>query len=139
MPTKAEKDATVESLAQNVAVSQGMTITPELIALLSAAVASAVRESNRDPDKEASKEREERDRNMVREEERIRMLNTKARQDNCPHMDAYDHYSFGGQRNCKGEMIYVCLQCFKAFTPDDPTYNHFLRYIKWDRMGSARN
>jgi hypothetical protein len=134
---KQEKEETLES-ATKIVASQGVQITPDLIALLSAAVASAVKEANRDEDAEVKRAQEERDRDMVRAEEQQRLANVKARQANCPHMDPYDHYAFCGQKNCKGEIIFLCMQCFKPFRPGDPEYNFYARYLKWDKIGSAR-
>lgn len=135
--TATEKEATVEALTDSVA-KQGVTISPEIIALIAAAVASAVKEAGRDEDAEKKKAREEEDRDRVRKEELQRLENTKARQAACTHMDPYDHYAFCGQKNCLGQYVFLCLQCFKPFVPGDPEYNHFARYLKWDKMGSAR-
>jgi hypothetical protein len=133
-----QKDATVEALTAKVAESQQLTVTPDLVALIAAAVAAAVKEAGRDEDKEAAKARAEADREVVRREEEQRLANIIARQAACPHLDAYENYAFCGQRNCMGQYVFLCSQCFKPFTPGDPEYNNYVRFIKWERMGQAR-
>lgn len=137
MAKQAEANATVESVKQDVA-SAGLAITPEILAMISAAVAAAVKESKRDEKAEAEESRREEDRERVRLEEQARIANIRARQDNCPHLDAYENYAFCGQRSCAGEYIFICSQCVRPFRPSDPDYANYVRYVKWDKMGAAR-
>lgn len=136
--TAEQKDATVEALAQDIGKAQGLQVTPDLVALIAAAVSAAVREANRNPEEEAEKERIAADRQRVRDEEEQRIANIKARQDMCPHLDAYENYAFVGQRNCAGQVVFVCTQCFRPFKPEDPDYTNYARFLKWDRIGNAR-
>lgn len=137
MAKTAETDATVKATA-NELQSQGFTITPEVLALISAAVASAVKESKRDEKEEARLAKEEADRQMVRMEEEERLRQKKLRQDNCPHLDAYENFAFVGQRNCMGQVMFLCTQCCKPFLPGDPEYANYARYVKYEKLGAAR-
>jgi hypothetical protein len=137
MAKTAESNATVDQVAGQVAQA-GMTITPEVLAMIAAAVAAAVKESKRDEKAEAEEARKEAERQMVRDEELQRIANLKARQDSCPHLDAYENFAFCGQKNCLGQLVFICSQCIKPFKPGDPDYNNFVRFVKWDRVGNAR-
>lgn len=136
--TAEQKDATVSTIASELQANQGVVITPDLIQLISMAVAAAVKEANRDEDKEKQKANDEAARQIVRREEEMRLANIKARQDSCPHLDSYEKYAFCGQKNCAGQLVFLCSQCIKPFAPGDPEYNHYLKYVKWDRLGNAR-
>jgi hypothetical protein len=138
MAKAAEANAAVDSIAQDLSAKQGLTITPDLIALIAAAVSAAVKEANRDEDKEAEKARKAIERQQVIDEENQRIANLKAKQDACPHLDAYENYAFVGQRNCKGELVFLCSQCVKPFQPGDSEYGHYIRFVKADRVGNAR-
>lgn len=138
MTKAAEKEQTADQVVQQVA-NAGFTITPDIVALISAAVAAAVKEANRDEDKEAEKARQEADRQIVRKEEMQRLANMKERQAQCPHLDAYENYAFCGQKNCMGQLVFICSQCFRPFHPTDPDYAHYVRFVKWERLGNARN
>lgn len=138
MAKTAEANATVDSIAGDLNKNQGLTITPDLIALIAAAVSAAVKEAGRDEDKEADKARKEEDRQRVIAEEENRLANVRARQDACPHLDAYENYAFCGQKNCRGEVVFICSQCVRPFAPSDPEYSNFVRFVKWDRLGNAR-
>lgn len=138
MAKAAEANAAVDTIAGDLSRNQGLSITPDLIALIAAAVASAVKEAGRDEDKEADKARKAADRDRVIDEENQRIANMHARQNACPHLDAYENYAFCGQKTCAGQLVFICSQCVKPFMPGDPEYNNYVRFVKWERIGNAR-
>ncbi len=137
MPRVSDKDLAIDSTVKQVEAA-GLTITPEVLAMIGAAVAAAVKEAKRDDKAEAIKAQQEAEREIVRQEEQVRLANMHARQASCPHLDAYENYAFCGQKNCAGQVVFICSQCIRAFKPGDPDYNDFVRYVKWDRLGNAR-
>ena len=138
---RADKEATAEEVVkEEVRQTLGASaITPDMLAMIGAAVAAAVKEAKRDEDYEKRKAEEESNREMVRREEEQRLLNIRARQDQCPHLDAYENHAFVGQKNCLGQYVFICSQCFRAFKPEDPDYANFVRFVKVEKMGNARN
>jgi hypothetical protein len=113
--------------------------TADLQALISAAVSAAVAESRKpyiDPVIEAAKRQGRED---VRAQENQRLANMAAAQDNCAHMDGNENYAFVGQRNCLGQAIFICSQCYRPFKPTDPDYASFARFVKGDKLGNARS
>ena len=137
MSKTAEANAT-EAVVQDITSKTQMTLSPDIIAMIAAAVAAAVKEAKRDPKAEEAEAREEANRERVRQEEEQRIANMKARQAHCPHLDAYENYAFVGQRNCLGQYVFICSQCFRPFHPSDPDYSEFAKYVKLDKMGAAR-
>lgn len=124
---------------QSTASAQQLNMTAEMLQqLISAAVTAAVAEAKKPYVDEEEKARKERERDIVRREEQQRIANKKAAQDNCPHVDPYENYAFVGQRNCMGQVVFICSQCCKPFAPGDPEYNQYVRYLKHDRLGAAR-
>jgi hypothetical protein len=136
MSKQAEDNAT-EAVAGKVAAA-GFELTPAMLAMIGAAVASAVKESKRDAKVEAQEARTEAEREQVRKEELQRIANMEARQNACPHLDTYENYAFCGQKNCLGQIVFICSQCCKPFRPGEPDYNNFVRFVKWDKLGNAR-
>lgn len=137
MAKTADKDLAVDSTVKQVE-SAGITITPDILAMIGAAVAAAVKEAKKDDKADAIRAQQEAERDIVRQEEQARLANMRARQDSCPHIDAYENYAFCGQKNCAGQVVFICSQCIRPFRPGDPDYNDFVRYVKWDRLGNAR-
>jgi (p)ppGpp synthase/HD superfamily hydrolase len=130
------KEATEKNQEQSANLSMSLE---QLQALITSAVAAAVAEAKKPYVDEADKARKDAEREQVRQEEENRIRNKQARQNACPHVDAYENFAFVGQRNCLGQIVFVCSQCCKPFPPGDPEYNNLIRFVKSERLGAARS
>jgi hypothetical protein len=101
---------------------------------LKSLLTEVIREAKRPQIIETPKESKE----MIEAMELAKIANKKAMKANCTHQRDDGKFNFGGQRGSDGIIRFICGTCFGVFSPEDPQYNHFLRYVKRDFLGNAR-
>jgi len=111
--------------------AEGINLTSEDLKSL---LAEVIREAKRPQIVETPKESQE----QIRAMELNKIEGKKAAKANCTHQRDDGKYNFGGQRGCDGNIRFICGTCFGVFTPEDKDYNFYLRYVKRDFLGNAR-
>jgi len=111
--------------------AQGLNISHEDLKSL---LTEVIREAKRPQIIETPKESQQ----MIRAQELGKIENKKAMKASCTHQRDDGKFNFGGQRCSDGVIRFICGTCFGVFSPEDKDYTHYLRYVKRDFLGNAR-